>query len=133
MFVFHGAQQIGFEKVITDIDMKGQPVRCNEAVTYPCIDGESIVTTEFCTTGAGDYVETAFKSPSASYKCLTREEVPAQRNVLILHVAIFVGQKRRAATEQFKTGLAQSGFSVNGFDKKVLGDMVSSPDTCHRI
>ncbi len=112
--------------------MKRQPVRRHHTIAGTKIHRELLIPAEIGTADSADEIKRARHGAAATDKGLARQEVVAQREVVIREASLRLGKQLDLA-QGFEAGLAGTGTGHLALEEEVLGDVVGEGDAVRRV
>src|SRR5215469_3403544 len=126
------AEQAGLKDPILHRDMYRQPVCRYHTVTGAEVRRELRVPGEIGATDAAENIKGARHGVAATEEDLARQEVVAQRKIVVREAPLRTGKQLNTA-QGLETGLAGLRAAGVGLEEHILGHVVGGSDAVHRV
>src|SRR5579864_604636 len=118
------AQQVRPEHAILNLDVNREPVGGHHPVAAPEVHGEAVVARELRRANATDKIEGARHGVTPTEEGLAREQVVAQRDVIVREVPLSWGKQLYIAAEGLEAGAPGIRAAVFAQEEEVLGYVI---------
>src|SRR5262249_11588732 len=120
------AQQIRPEHAILHLNVDREPVGRQYPIAAPEVHRETIVAGELRSTNAPQKIEGARQGSAATDEGLAREQVVAQRNVVVREASLSWRKQLNIAAEGLEARAARIGATVFALKEEVLGHVIGN-------
>ena len=112
------AEQVRLEYVVAHVDAQRQPVGGRHPIAEAAADGEALVAGEVGAARARDEIQPAAERVFAPHERFARQNVVADRQVVVAELAIVVGQQFDVTRQLLEAGLAEFAAAVQTPSRK---------------